>query len=34
MYKHWRYLPTENPDPAYPNYANPSGAFRKLLSSS
>jgi Kdo2-lipid IVA lauroyltransferase/acyltransferase len=34
MYKHWRYLPTENPDPAYPNYANPSGAFRKLLTSS
>ena len=31
MYKHWRYLPTEQRDPAYPAYANPSGAFRKLL---
>ena len=31
MYKHWRYLPTEARDPAYPAYANPSGAFRKLL---
>lgn len=31
MYKHWRYLPTEERDPAYPDYANPSGAFRKLL---
>lgn len=33
MYKHWRYLPTEKPDPAYPNYANPSFPFRKLLNS-
>jgi hypothetical protein len=32
MYKHWRYLPTEKPDPAYPDYANPSTPFRKLLS--
>lgn len=31
MYKHWRYLPAEEKDPAYPAYANPSGAFRKLL---
>ena len=31
MYKHWRYLPGEKPDAAYPSYANPSGAFRKLL---
>jgi len=31
MYKHWRYLPTTEPDPRYPAYANPSGAFRKLL---
>ncbi len=31
MYKHWRYLPGEERDPAYPAYANPSGAFRKLL---
>jgi KDO2-lipid IV(A) lauroyltransferase len=31
MYKHWRYLPAGQPDPAYPSYANPSGAFRKLL---
>ncbi len=31
MYKHWRYLPAEQRDPAYPAYANPSGAFRKLL---
>lgn len=34
MYKHWRYLPTEKPDPAYPDYANPSTPFRKLLSQS
>lgn len=31
MYKHWRYLPTEKADPAYPDYANPSTPFRKLL---
>lgn len=31
MYKHWRYLPTEARDPAYPAYANPNSAFRKLL---
>lgn len=29
-YKHWRYLP-QNPDVAYPCYANPSKAFEKLL---
>jgi lauroyl/myristoyl acyltransferase len=33
MYKHWRYLPTEKPDPAYPNYANASTPFRKLIAS-
>lgn len=33
MYKHWRYLPAESPDSAYPAYANPSGAFRKLIAS-
>lgn len=31
MYKHWRYLPGEERDPAYPAYANPSGPFRKLV---
>ncbi len=31
MYKHWRYLPGTNPDPAYPDYANPSTPFRKML---
>lgn len=31
MYKHWRYLPGEDRDPAYPAYANPSGPFRKLV---
>ena len=31
MYKHWRYLPTEKTDPAYPAYANPNTPFRKLL---
>lgn len=31
MYKHWRYLPTEDPDPAYPAYANRSAPFRKLI---
>ncbi len=31
MYKHWRYLPGIEPDDRYPDYANPSGAFRKLL---
>lgn len=34
MYKHWRYLPTTEPDSRYPAYANPSGAFRKLIRSS
>ena len=31
MYKHWRYLPTEDPDPAYPAYANRNAPFRKLI---
>jgi KDO2-lipid IV(A) lauroyltransferase len=31
MYKHWRYLPGEDKNQAYPEYANPSKAFRKLL---
>ena len=31
MYKHWRYLPAEGPDHAYPAYANPNTPFRKLL---
>ncbi|MBX7209659.1 MAG: lysophospholipid acyltransferase family protein [Verrucomicrobiaceae bacterium] len=30
MYKHWRYLPGEEQDPDYPDYANPSAPFRKL----
>jgi lauroyl/myristoyl acyltransferase len=29
-YKHWRYLPKDEPEPArYPFYANPSGWFEK-----
>jgi Kdo2-lipid IVA lauroyltransferase/acyltransferase len=32
MYKHWRYLPGEADDPAYPAYANPSTDFQKMLS--
>jgi Kdo2-lipid IVA lauroyltransferase/acyltransferase len=31
MYKHWRYLPTTEPDPSYPDYANPHKGFRELL---
>jgi lauroyl/myristoyl acyltransferase len=31
MYKHWRYLPGTQPDARYPDYANASGEFRKLL---
>ncbi len=32
MYKHWRYLPGAERDPAYPAYANPSKAFAALVS--
>ncbi len=31
MYKHWRYLPTPEPDPAYPDYANYWKLFQKLV---
>jgi len=31
MYKHWRYLPSKEKDPNFPNYANPSTPFRKLI---
>ena len=31
MYKHWRYLPGQANDPAYPAYANPSTDFQKML---
>jgi len=31
MYKHWRYLPTDEHDPAYPDYANVSKPFQKML---
>lgn len=31
MYKHWRYLPGLERDPAYPAYANPNRPFRDLL---
>lgn len=34
MYKHWRYLPGQEGDRAYPPYANASGAFRRLPRSS
>ncbi len=30
MYKHWRYLPSAEKDPAYPDYANPNKAFARL----
>jgi len=33
MYKHWRYLPSNEPDDAYPSYANVSIRFQRLLSS-
>lgn len=33
MYKHWRYLPTDEPDSSYPDYANPSSAFQKMNAS-
>jgi Kdo2-lipid IVA lauroyltransferase/acyltransferase len=32
MYKHWRYLPSNEPDEAYPSYANVSIRFQRLLS--
>lgn len=31
MYKHWRYLPGQEPDAAYPDYAKPSRKFMKML---
>jgi lauroyl/myristoyl acyltransferase len=31
MYKHWRYLPTPEPDDSYPDYANYWKEFRKLV---
>lgn len=31
MYKHWRYLPSREPNPAYPKYAKPSRKFMALL---
>lgn len=31
MYKHWRYLPSQERDPTFPDYANPSTPFRKLI---
>ena len=31
MYKHWRYLPGDESDSLYPDYANPNTAFRKML---
>ena len=31
MYKHWRYLPTPDPDASYPDYANYWKEFRKLI---
>lgn len=31
MYKHWRYLPGDSADEHYPEYANPSRAFSKLM---
>lgn len=32
MYKHWRYLPGTERDPAYPAYANPNKAFARMVS--
>lgn len=34
MYKHWRYLPGDEPDERYPCYANASTPFRKQLAES
>jgi lauroyl/myristoyl acyltransferase len=34
MYKHWRYLPENQPNPSYPNYANISPPFAKICSTS
>lgn len=31
MYKHWRYLPGADRDPAYPAYANPNKAFARMV---
>lgn len=31
MYKHWRYLPGDQTDERYPDYANASSAFKKML---
>ncbi|MFZ4765297.1 MAG: lysophospholipid acyltransferase family protein [Roseimicrobium sp.] len=31
MYKHWRFLPTKEPDARYPSYANRSREFRDLI---
>jgi Kdo2-lipid IVA lauroyltransferase/acyltransferase len=31
MYKHWRYLPANQPDPSYPDYANVQTAFAKQV---
>ena len=31
MYKHWRFLPDNMPDPSYPAYANPNRPFREML---
>ena len=31
MYKHWRYLPTDLPDPNYPDYANRNRRFQRML---
>jgi lauroyl/myristoyl acyltransferase len=31
MYKHWRYLPSKERDPAYPAYANPYVGFRMMV---
>lgn len=33
MYKHWRYLPSREPNPAYPKYAKPSKKFTALRES-
>jgi Kdo2-lipid IVA lauroyltransferase/acyltransferase len=31
MYKHWRYLPSESPDPFYPDYSNVQRSFMKRV---
>ena len=33
MYKHWRYLPADDPGVEYPAYATPSKAFEKVAGS-